>query len=79
MSVVLTPRARLLQRLRGKNVLAQVRRGASADLTYRLGTRALARWACNTAARPMSEILAPVPESVLKTQLDAWYFGIHQE
>ncbi len=68
--------ARIIERLRSKNILAEQwvgRLAGNESWLNRIGTRAAARWACNAAAEIGKSVLAMVPESEFKRTLKEVY------
>jgi len=63
---------RIVERLRAKNILAEFPESIPQPILY-FQTRAVARWACNTAAAIVQSILDVIPESQLKKNTESFY------
>ena len=63
---------RIVERLRAKNILAEFPDSIPQPIIY-FQTRAVARWACNTAAAIVQSILDVIPESELKGSTELFY------
>jgi hypothetical protein len=67
----------LLDRFRSQNILAQIDLAryvnAAPSLFEWFSTRAVARWACNTASEIVFSILDSIPDSQLKDQAEFFY------
>lgn len=70
--LVATPHS-LVARLRSKNILAEFEPDIPASLISWLGTRAVARWACNAASEMVRSIIDAAPESRFKEALIFFY------
>lgn len=64
---------KIIQRLESKNILAEFEPVENVGWTQRITTRAVARWACNTAAQMVQSTLDCVPDSHLKQGMEMLY------
>ncbi len=64
---------KIIQRLESKNILAEFEPDENASWTQWISTRAVARWACNTAAQMVQSTLDCVPDSHLKQGMEMFY------
>jgi hypothetical protein len=64
---------KIVERLRSKNILAKVDADAATQFIVFISTRAVARWACNVAAEMLRSLLAVVPDSRFRQDLESFY------
>jgi hypothetical protein len=63
----------VLERLRAKNVLVQLKGESRAGWLYLVSTAATAKWACNATAGIVSDLFNSMPPSQLKGRVDVFY------
>lgn len=72
--VLIVKSAKIIEDLRSKNIIAEFKdKNTITSWTNLISTRAVARWACNTASEVVQSVLNFVPESWYKQQLDLFY------
>jgi hypothetical protein len=64
---------KILKRLESKGILEDTPAGLNVAWIQRVGTRAAARWACETAAAMVQSIIASLPEGLFKQFAEAGF------
>jgi len=65
--------AKILQRLRSKDILAEREPSVTASWLLAIATVAMARWSCESAAAMVASLLSILPESHFKEQMEFFY------
>ena len=65
----------VINKLQSKNILAQFDNGENAAATWfmKVGTPAVARWACNTTVEIIKDIVESIPQSGFRSTIDLIY------
>lgn len=76
--LVPTTMDKVMDGLRSRNLLAEPPAGEFSDWLDLLGTRAVAKWACDAASAIVLSVLDAIPDGVLKGQANSLYRSMFQ-